>query len=201
MNLVQKVGGAVASVALLGSLLAPAAFAQGTTIHGNGAGSTNTVIGGGSNTKNIVKQHTNTFAATFIDAGANSGANTASFNTGPGTTSVQTGTATNDARVRTTGGSNTASSSCGCTTTRGDNTISGNGAGSHNTIIGGNSNVNVVEQGSHTTSINDVDLSANSGGNTASFNTGGSTNIGTGSASNTVRVTTTGGDNTVNPSI
>lgn len=79
--------------------------------------------------------------------------------------------------------------------------ISGNGAGSNNTIEVSNSNSTGVIQKNDVEVITEVVSVANTGGNTANSNTGGDVTIDTGKASSTVNVTVSGGSNkaTVEP--
>ncbi len=77
-----------------------------------------------------------------------------------------------------------------------DNTISGNGASSHNEITVENNNTTVVEQSNKTTANTVVISIADTGHNNASSNTGGNVSIDTGAASSTVTVSVIGGDNT-----
>jgi hypothetical protein len=73
--------------------------------------------------------------------------------------------------------------------------ITNNGAGSDNTIIAKQLCANVVVQKNKTVAETSVVSVATTGGNTASGNTGGTTEIDTGSATSTVTVSVTGGDN------
>ncbi|MBI4080862.1 MAG: hypothetical protein HY430_03785 [Candidatus Levybacteria bacterium] len=73
--------------------------------------------------------------------------------------------------------------------------ISGNGSGSTNKIIVNENCSNIVDQTNITKVKTTVHATANTGGNTASGNTGGDVTIDTGAASNAVTVTVTGGNN------
>lgn len=73
--------------------------------------------------------------------------------------------------------------------------ISGNGAESNNTIIIKHKCETVVDQTNKTKVNTEVTANANTGGNSASSNTGGDVTIDTGNASNTVTVDVTGGSN------
>jgi hypothetical protein len=74
--------------------------------------------------------------------------------------------------------------------------ISGNGAFSFNKVKVKNTSSNKVKQSSKTIAITSIYAKASTGKNTSSFNTGGSSSIDTGDASNTVGVSVTGGNNT-----
>lgn len=73
--------------------------------------------------------------------------------------------------------------------------ISGNGSGSVNTISVKNKTECSVYQKNKTEVLTEVDSSANTGGNHASGNTGGSVTVGTGNATSTVTVTVDGSSN------
>lgn len=78
-----------------------------------------------------------------------------------------------------------------------DSTISGNGAGSNNTIVVTNTSNCLVLQGNATLVLASVSAKASTGGNKANGNTGGDVTIDTGDASATSTMTVTGGDNSV----
>lgn len=61
-------------------------------------------------------------------------------------------------------------------------TNSGNGAGSTNSTTNNQTNNNTTNQNNTAHIVNNLDLSANTGGNNASYNTGGNSNISTGDA-------------------
>ena len=75
-------------------------------------------------------------------------------------------------------------------------TISGNGALSYNKANVTNTSSNKVKQTSKTVAITSISAKASTGKNSSSFNTGGTSSIVTGDATNTVGVSVTGGDNT-----
>lgn len=77
-----------------------------------------------------------------------------------------------------------------------DITVAGNGDSSTQTVNDVHANVTVVGQSSVTSVSNVVTTTANTGGNSASRNTGGSSDVTTGNAVNNVTITTVGGDNT-----
>lgn len=74
--------------------------------------------------------------------------------------------------------------------------IKGNGPFSHNGVVDVSWTSNSVTQKSKTVAGTAVGVSTKTGKNSSSFNTHGTNTITTGPATNTVRVTVTGGDNT-----
>jgi hypothetical protein len=74
--------------------------------------------------------------------------------------------------------------------------ITGNGMGSSNTIVVTNTSTCSVTQKANTNVEALVGASASTGGNTASYNTGGDTSITTGDATATATMTVIGGSNT-----
>ncbi len=196
MNIKQKIGGAIATAALLAATMMPvAAHAATVNIMDNGAFSKNGVAVFSKST-NVVKQSSTTVSMTGVSNVSKTGGNTASFNTG-GSTGISTGGTTTTTTVTTSGGSDTNSGSdCGCPTGSTDVTISGNGAFSWNGVLVASSNKNIVNQSNTTVAYTEVSSTSNTGHNSASFNTGGDTGIMTGDTSTTTTVTTTGGSNT-----
>ena len=78
-----------------------------------------------------------------------------------------------------------------------DETIEGNGVNSTNTIVVTTNKSCNVSQSTKTSVVADLSASSNSGGNTATGNTGdGGVTIDTGTATSTVLMTITGGSNT-----
>lgn len=77
----------------------------------------------------------------------------------------------------------------------GDITIQGNGAGSDNTVISKSGCSNTVIQSNNTSVVTLASVSASTGGNTASGNTGGDVSIDTGKADASLSVTVDGGSN------
>ncbi|MGI8419909.1 MAG: hypothetical protein ACR2LN_04660 [Candidatus Levyibacteriota bacterium] len=75
-------------------------------------------------------------------------------------------------------------------------TVSHNGALSDTSVQVRNTTNTTVAQNNDSTVLTDVSSHANTGGNNADFNTGGSTIIGTGDANSTVNVTVGGSSNT-----
>src|SRR3989337_2293692 len=104
MSIKQKIGGAIATGALIASVFAPAAFAADITIDGNGTGSTNNaaVI---KVSKSKVKQKNITAVGTGVLAVSNTGGNHANNNTG-GSQSITTGNTATTTNVTVAGGTN-----------------------------------------------------------------------------------------------
>lgn len=78
----------------------------------------------------------------------------------------------------------------------GDVTVTGNGAGSDNTVVVTNTKNCTVLQGNATLVLASVEASSNTGGNTANANTNGDVTVDTGNATSTANMTVTGGNNT-----
>lgn len=195
----KKLGTVIATAAILGSVMAPAAaFADTNTIRGNGADSDNK-IETENKTETIIIQENETVALTFVAASANSGGNSASQNTG-GDVSIETGKAVNNVDVSVTGGNNVANvENCGCPEGTTDNLIKNNGADSKNSIKDKKSNKTDVGQGNATFAGTGIFVRANSGDNKANKNTDGSTSVTTKKSSNSVSVVVKGGHNKLNP--
>lgn len=149
-------------------------------ISGNGATSFNNANLNKVNT--AVLGQTNTAAVTNnVASNSNSGDNDASFNTG-GATTIMTGAALSDTHVTTAANVNSASMGGGVGAGAGmghgaSALITGNGAGSLNNI-----NLNLISsvalgQQNSAAVTNNVASNANSGGNSADFNTGGAVSV------------------------
>lgn len=194
----KKIGYSLATAAATLGFLATAgmAFADTTAdISGNGVDSTNTIIIK-NKCENVIDQTNKTKVNTEVTASANTGGNSASSNTG-GDVTIDTGNASNTVTVDVTGGSNTAtvpSDQCCCQSTT-DTIISGNGDGSTNYVKVKSKKLSVVTQYSKTKVKTKTWLKAKTGKNIADDNTGGSVDVTTGNADNTVDVTVTGGGN------
>lgn len=78
-------------------------------------------------------------------------------------------------------------------------TITDNGAFSHNRCRIKVKNSSKIKQINNNTIKNNVKIKSNTGGNHASFNTGGDVTITSGDSSVTVTITNTTGGNTINP--
>lgn len=198
MSIKQKLTAGMATAAMMAGVLAPMSHAANVTVKGNGAGSKN-VVAAVKVHATKVKQSNATVANTVVKSSANTGGNKTNFNTG-GTTTTTTGKATSTVAVSVTGGTNTATvPSCGCPDDGNHEvTIQGNGAGSHNVVLGGSFNLMKVSQSNATVANTVVVSSANTGHNSSSFNTGEGTSSDTGNAESTVAVIVTGGDNDLN---
>jgi len=196
MNIKQKLTSAVVLGSMVAAIVAPASFAATTvTISNNGALSTNKVKVKNWSSKSVSQSNT-TYVGTSISAKAKTGNNTSSFNTG-GTNGIVTGDASNTVGVSVTGGTNTnTGNECGCASPTTNVTIADNGAMSTNTVHVKNSSSNSVTQGNITVVQTEVWTSANTGGNSSSFNTGGGNTITSGGATNEVGVEVGGSTNT-----
>ena len=186
MQLKAKLGTAVASAALFASVLVPAASAS-TTISGNGAGSVNGV---NVNTTHVsTTTQSNVSAVTnMISSNANSGNNSSSFNTG-GASSVVSGPATSNVTVGVTGGGNAAvMANCNCMPAAPVVNVSGNGAGSFNGVSYNHVMMQGLTQTNFTSVFNAVGSNANSGNNSAMFNTNSGGMVVTNPATSNVQV-------------
>lgn len=185
----------------MSGLLTTSVFAADVTVEGNGSKSTNsvTVV---STCTSAVNQSSNTSASTVVDSSANSGKNSANGNTGDGSVTVDTGNSTSMVSVSVTGGDNNALSDncCACQT---DPSVSvlDNAYKSTNTVLVSNTLVNSVNQSSKTKASTLVSSKANSGRNSAKWNTGeGNVQVMTGSSKSKVKVAIQGGvNNLLNP--
>lgn len=198
MQKMIKISSAIASGALIASLLAPAAFASDVTITGNGNKSTNTVILGTTNNTTVSQSNT-TVVNTSINSTASTGGNSASKNTG-GSNGISTGAATSTVGVTVVGGGNTATvDPCGCDDPDTTVLISDNGNKSKNKVVNKNTNNLIVGQANVTVVNTGVNSKAKTGNNKSNKNTGGANTIGTGPADSTVDVLVVSPANTLNP--
>ncbi len=198
MKKMFKLSGALATSALIASMIAPAAFAATVNISGNGAKSSNSVWLSNSNTTNVSQTNVSS-VTTSIGSSASTGGNKANGNTG-GDVSITTGDATSNVGVSVTGGGNEATlPSCLCDQPSDLINISDNGYRSRNHVGVRNRNRLDVDQ----TNISSVDTTvwskAKTGKNTANHNTDGTTSIDTGWASSNVFVEVVNPSNTLNP--
>ena len=195
---ISKATVGLATVGLIGSLIAPAALAD-NTISGNGALSTNTINSVGVS-KCAVYQNSSTVAITNASSTANSGQNQANWNTG-GNVSVTSGDATATVGVTVTGGANVAiDPCCGCDgqlAPSGDNEISGNGFKSNNDVNEVVVNVKKVKQKSKTWALTSAKAKAKTGKNKANGNTDGTTTVESGVSTAETTVDVAGGGNTL----
>lgn len=186
-------------VALLGS---PFAFAEDTTIIGNGSNSINTVISTDTQTQTVSQTNT-ADTDTTVTSNANSGNNQANGNTG-GSVIVAGGDATNDTLVDVSTGGNTATvNGCGCENGAAT-VIAENGTDSTNTVSKSKTRTSVYSQGSTSTTGTGITTRARSGRNRANNNTGDGTSsvsVISGNAGNisTTVVTTASNELTVGP--
>ncbi len=148
----------------------------------NGAGSQNGVQLG-EKTTTTVTQDNKAMVTNMVDADAKTGGNDAYKNTG-GDVMIGTGNATVDTNVSTTANVNSAKvgSVVGPVNPSASFIISGNGAGSDNSIVAGLTKGTKLDQDNFAMVLNTVDADAKTGGNDAGFNTGGDVMIGTGNA-------------------
>lgn len=205
-NYKKQIVSMLAAGAMVLNLAVPAFASTTIQISGNGAGSDNAVVTTQTST-NTVSQNNTANVTNNVTTNANTGNNTANFNTG-GNTTVTTGGANTTANVTNTLNSNAAQiSNCNC----GSNTdvkISDNGALSQNQVNPLTvTNTNTISQNNEANVTNNVNAKASTGGNDATFNTGGNTTIRTGTANSTANVKTVananmatiGGSATSNP--
>lgn len=189
--MIKKIGSAIATAALVGGMLAPAAFADTTIeISGNGANSTNTV-GVTSACNASVIQKNKTYVKTNVSVSGKTGGNTASGNTG-GDVTIDTGDVTNDVTISVGGSTNEATAApncCECVDGNLDATIKDNGANSTNTVGKTSSSSTSVKQKNKTKVKTRVKAKGKTGKNTANNNTNGTTEVKTGDVDNTVDVT------------
>ena len=198
--IIKKLGTVIATAALFGSVLAPAAFADTITVAHNGAGSDNDVSLSNKNSLKVYQSNV-TVVGTHIYQYANTGHNEANGNTG-GDVSINTGDASNKAHVEVAGGNNSVilPEQCGC---RHDTEIKvkDNGANSENDVKVKNHHSTTVEQSSSTSVHTKIKQKSNTGYNDANWNTNGDSSgdpsIDTGKASNEAWVAVGSGDNTV----
>lgn len=198
MSIKQKIGGAIATGALLASVFAPAAFAANDIlISGNGTNSTNNaaVI---KVSKSKVKQKNITAVGTGVTSVSNTGVNRTNNNTG-GSQSITTGNTTTTTNVDVAGGTNTnTGGNCCCDGQETTNTIeiSGNGSNSDNNALIVDVCKHKVRQKNVTVVETSVLAVSNTGGNTANGNTGpGANDIDTGNTTTTTTVNVTGSSN------
>lgn len=203
MKLSYKISAALAAGSLIATLLAPSAFATvdsgtGINISGNGADSYNKVKIYNSN-KCTVKQSNSSTIVNSVGVKSKTGKNKASKNTG-GTTSITTGDTTTTVGVGVSGSTNSADNPC-CACAAPSNpdpiNITENGADSTNKVDISNSNTTKITQTNTSSIVNTVNVSSNTGGNTAKSNTGGDVSIDTGSTTTTVGIEVTGSSNSL----
>lgn len=196
MNKLTKFVVSISVSGLLLTSLAATSFASDSTIHGNGDQSTNTIVVQ-DNCSNTVNQTSNTAVEADVVAGSSSGGNTVSGNTGAGDTTINTGDAKTTVNVSVTGGSNTSSlPDCCCNQNALDQTVSGNGTKSENTVVVTSSSKSKLTQTTNTVLSLGVLSLSKTGKNRVKNNTGkGDTTLTSGDSTTTVGVTVKGGSN------
>lgn len=200
MNFKAKLTTGVVTASLFAAAFAPAAAFADTNvvIKDNGKDSFNLAVVKNKKTTKVW-QYNGTAVINKVGVLQNTGGNKANGNTG-GTVDVDSGNATSNVTNNTTTGGNTANvNPCGCPDGNTTVKITDNGTNSTNIAIVSSSNVSMVGQVNETLVVNAVFVGQNTGGNTASGNTGGDVTIDSGNASSTVNNNTTTGGNTVNP--
>src|SRR3989344_766075 len=191
-NLQKKIATITATAALLVNTALPVLAGTTIEISGNGTYSDNdaTVSLGQSTT---VVQSNFSDVYNRVDADADTGDNDANDNTG-GEVSVETGDASGDVRVSNALNSNTAEVDC-CPSGDVDVLISGNGSNSDNTVGLKMGSSTELYQENVADVTNKVYADADTGGNDAEDNTGGSVSVETGNASVKVDLATTANSN------
>ena len=189
----RKLATAIATGALLLNAFAPLAFASTTIqISGNGVGSNNYANVTQTSTT-VVNQTNNANVTNNVNANADTGDNKANFNTG-GNVTVNTGNANITANVSNTLNSNQAEVKC-CATGNTDVLIEGNGAFSNNTVNLTQNSTTTVKQSNNASVTNNVDAYADTGDNSAKWNTGGDVTVNTGNATVNTSVSTQANSN------
>lgn len=157
-------------------------------ITGNGAFSDNSVAARNNSNSTTVNQNNNAQVTNTVRNNANTGDNSGSFNTG-GDTTILTGNAGSNTGIATRVNANVASvDGFGGNGFGGSALIAGNGAESDNAITLSNRGTTTLNQNNNAYITNTVTNHANTGYNTADFNTGGGVLIGTGNAYNNTNI-------------
>lgn len=194
-NFTRKVTTAIATGALVMQSAMPA-FAETTlVISGNGAGSDNTVKSN-QQSNTTVSQSNTANVSNNVTSNANTGKNDANFNTG-GQVAIDTGNAEVHAHVTNNLNSNVAEvENCNCAQDT-DVLVKGNGAFSDNNVDVENRNNVVLDQNNDADVYNNVEAKANTGKNSAGFNTSddGDVVIRTGNAKVNTGISTTANAN------
>ncbi len=193
-KLMFKIGGTIATGAIIASGFAGAAFAD-NTISGNGAGSANTITVTNSCTATVIQSNDSDINVK-IKQQAYTGSNEASSNTG-GNVTITTGDIDQAADITVGGSSNTAQapSCCGCQEVSSSATISGNGEGTNNAVVETTLKATVASQTNKTTVRARVKQKAKTGKNKANSNTNGTTDVTTGGITAGATVGVTGSTN------
>jgi len=195
MTFKKRIITAIATGAVLVNAMAPLALADtDLTVSGNGALSNNAVnVTNASNT--VVNQTNNANITNNIHSDASTGGNSSDFNTG-GNTTVNTGAASSTVNVTNAANLNQANVSCGCSNGATSVNVTGNGAYSDNGVGVTNANQVFLNQNNDANFNNNVTSNSSTGKNDSSYNTGGSSVIVTGAASDNVGI-----DNKANANI
>lgn len=195
MKIKTQITAAFASGALLLSLATPA-LAANVTISGNGAGSNNN-FNHWINTTKVMAQQNTAIINNMVNNLANTGNNSAWFNTG-GASGISTGVSNSNTVINNQANLNQIQSLGAVpvvpTTTV---TVTGNGAGSNNNVNAGSNSLTVISQTNGASFTNVVTNSSNTGNNSTSFNTGGSTGITTGGVNSNVSVSNQANANSI----
>lgn len=158
------------------------------TLSGNGQSSQNFVTAGNTTTNTLNQNNTATVTNT-VHTSANSGDNLVDGSTG-GNVSIITGPATATSNVVNAVNGNMATIGSGSNTAGGYSAyIYGNGENSVSNINLDGSSATTMNQSNNSNIRNDVTATANSGGNSATSNTGGSVLVTTGAANANASVT------------
>lgn len=162
---------------LVSVALVPSVAAEEIVVSDNGAQSENTVSVSNSNTTS--SQSSNEMNVTNnVDTNAETGGNSTSHNTGD-QQAIVTGDAKNSTVVTNSGNVSTVNAGC-CESTSSSTTVTGNGAGSENTVTRSNTSSTNVSVYNNAKIVNNISIKANTGNNSANYNTGGDTIIKTG---------------------
>lgn len=199
-NLKTKITAGLSAAAMLGTLVAPVAFADNTVvISGNGSDSNNTANITNEQSSEIVQKN-KTEVGFVVNVTSNTGGNKANGNTGDGDVSIDTGNITNTISLGVTGGSNTATApNCGCDLGDSDIKIKGNGEDSTNKSTVKNTKSSSVKQKNKTSVGASVTVKSKTGKNKANNNTGsGEVSVDTGTTTTTVSGSVTGNTNILN---
>lgn len=199
MKLIKKSLAFASFVTLLSGTLAPAAFAQGTDISGNGALSSTNVTQTDTQTNTTVQNNAANFNNS-ISVSSNTGGNTADYNTG-GNVGVGTGNSVTGVQVSNMANMNMAnpdSAMSGTSTASPEMpvAITGNGAGSANTFSSSNTQDQTLYQTNAATFNNNVGVTSNTGGNSAAYGTNGNTTVMTGLSQTGIGIQNTANGNT-----
>lgn len=201
MNIKTKIGAGLAAVAMIGSVIAPSAFADNTIqISGNGNGSDNTVSVQTSSGSSV-DQYNESHVGTGIFVSQNTGDNSVSGNTGNGSdNSIDTGNATTDVTIKVSGNKNTYNGDeCGCQDPEVNSvTVKNNGNGSTNTVRINKRNRKSFVQTNVLSTHSFIGVEQNTGDNSVKNNTGkwSWNTIKTGRTRTTIGITVGGSTNT-----